>query len=140
MKLLILKYLCVKLCNTVYRVACNDSHICHLDLSVIEDCHLSHLVLIARISLINLHHKSSVYLVNNLVYTWKQSLEYLDWPLLKCLSHDCMVSVGYTSCSDIPCIIPWQMLLVNKDSHKLCNCNCRVCIVHLENSFIWEIF
>jgi glycogen phosphorylase len=78
----------------------------HLDLSVIEDSHLSYLVLIAWISLINLHHKSSVYLVNNLVYTRKQSLEYLNWPLLKRLSHDCMVSVGYTSCSDIPCIIP----------------------------------
>ena len=40
------------------------------DLSVIEDSHLSYLVLIARISLINLHHKSSVYLVNNcLLYT-----------------------------------------------------------------------
>ena len=139
MKLLILKYLCVKLCNTVYRIACYDSHICHLDLSVIEDSHLSYLVLITRIFLVNLNYKSSVYLVNNLVYTRKQSLEYLNWPLLKCLSHDCMVGVGYTSCSDIPCIIPWQMLLIHKDSHKLCNCNRRVGIVHLENNLIRKI-
>ena len=27
-----------------------------------------------------------------------------------------------------------------KDSHKLCDCNCRVSIVHLENDLIRKIF
>ena len=30
------------------------------------------------------------------------------------------------------------MLLVHKDSHKLCDCNCRVSIVHLDNNLLMQ--
>ena len=106
LKLLIFKYLCMKSCNTIYRVASNDCHVCHLYLTIIQDCHVSDFVAIARVSLLNLHYKSSVDFIYNLVHTRKQSLENVYRPLFKCLCHDCMVCVCNTAGSNVPCLIP----------------------------------
>ena len=60
-------------CHTVYGIACRDRQMRHLDLSVIEDRHLAHLLVIARIQLLNPHHKSSVDLLDDLVDTGQKS-------------------------------------------------------------------
>ena len=73
LKLLLLKNLCVELCNTVYRKSCCDCKMSHLDLSVIYNCHLAYLLLIARIHCLNLLNKTSVNLLNNLVNSRKKS-------------------------------------------------------------------
>ena len=73
LKLLLLKNLCVKLCNTVYREARSDCKVSHLNLSVVHDCHLADFLLIARIHGLNLLDKASVNLLDNLVYSRKKS-------------------------------------------------------------------
>ena len=73
LELLLFKYLCVKLCNTVDREACCDCKMCHLNLSIIYDCHFAYLLLIARIHCLNLLYKTSVDFFNNLIYSRKKS-------------------------------------------------------------------
>ena len=105
-KFLLLKNLCMQSCHTVDRISGNNCKICHLHLSVVENCHLAHLLLIIRIFCTDLFYKTAVDLIHDLIYTRKQSLEDVDRPLFKCLCHDGMVGISYTVCCDLPCLIP----------------------------------
>ena len=73
LKLLILQDLCMKLGNTIYRKACCDCKMCHLNLSVINDRHLLNLAVVSRISSLDLKNKTTVDLFCNLIDTRKQS-------------------------------------------------------------------
>ena len=86
LQLLILEDLGMKACNTVYRVACNDRKVSHLNLSVIDDCHLFDFLIVSRISVLYFNDETTVDLFDDLVYTRKQSGEQLDRPFLKSLS------------------------------------------------------
>ena len=132
---LFLKDFCMKFCNTVYRVTCNDCKMSHFYLSIIEDCHLLDLVIISRIFSLNVKNETAIDLFDDLVYTWKQSGEQLNRPFLKSLCHDCMVCVSNTFSCYRPCIIPSKSFFVHKDTHKFCYCYCRMSIVHLESNF-----
>ena len=103
---LFLKDLCVKLRNTVYREAADDRKVSHADLSVINDGHSADLLVVARISLLDLGYKAAVDLLDNLVNTRKQTGEQLDRPFFKSLSHDGVVCVRTGLCCDLPCLIP----------------------------------
>ena len=72
-KFLFLKNLGMKCCNTVNGKSCNYCKICHLNLTVIYNCHFGNFILIARILYFNLCNKSSVDFLHNLVNTRKQS-------------------------------------------------------------------
>ena len=72
LQLLMLQDLCVQSCHTVNRVACCNCKMCHLYLSVIDDCHLADLFLITGIHLLDLQDKSAVDLLNDLIYSWKE--------------------------------------------------------------------
>jgi len=138
-KLTLLQDFCMKFSNTVYGVRSGDSKVSHLNLTIIEDSHAANLILVARIHIFNLKNESTVDLIYDLIYSRKKLLEEVDWPLLKCLSHDCMVCICACSASDIPSIIPLKILLINKDSHKLCYCYSWMCIVQLECNLVWKI-
>ena len=73
LQLLILEDLGMKACNTVYRVACNDRKVSHLNLSVIDDRHLLDLLEVSRIFLLDLKNETTVDLLDDLVDTRKQS-------------------------------------------------------------------
>ena len=133
---LILQDLCMQLCNTVDRITCNDCKVCHLHLAVHQDCHLLNLFFITRILCSYLLDETAVDLLDDLVNTWKQFGEQVDRPFLKCFCHNCMVRVCTAFCCDIPCFVPSEIFLVKKDTHKLCYCYCRVCIIHLECYFL----
>ena len=71
----------VKPCHAVDGIAAHDSQICHAHLSVVDDGHLSHLVLVARILRADSLQEAAVDLLHNLVYTGQQSGEQLNRPL-----------------------------------------------------------
>jgi len=116
-QLLILQDFCVQTGNTVYRVACCDCQMCHLHLSIIDDCHLFNLLIVARIFCLDFCDKAAVDFLDDLVYTRKQSGEQLDRPFLKCLGHDGMVGVGNGFGCDLPCFVPAKSLFVHEDTH-----------------------
>ena len=105
-KFLFLKDLCVKLRNTVYREAADNRKVSHADLSVVDDRHSADLLVVARISLLDLSYKAAVDLLNDLVNTRKQTGEQLNRPFFKSLSHDGVVCVRTGLCCDLPCLIP----------------------------------
>ena len=130
--------LSMKSCNTVYRIACNDCKVSHLNLSIIENSHVFDLVVISRIFRLNIKNKTTVDLFDDLVYTRKQSGEQLYWPFFKCLCHNCMVGVSNTFGCNCPCIIPAKSFFVHKDTHKFCYSYCRMSIIHLESNFFMK--
>ena len=135
----LLKNFCMKSCNTVYRVSAGDCKVSHLNLSVINDSHLLNLLIISREFSLDIKNKATVDFFYDLVDTRKQFGEQVDRPFLKCFCHNCMVCISTCVSCDIPCIRPFQTFFVYKDTHKLCNCQCWMCIVHLESNFLWKI-
>ena len=105
-KLLFLKDLCVELRNAVYGEAADDREVSHADLSVVNDRHSADLLVVARISLLDLGNEAAVDLLNDLVNTRKKAGEELDWPFFKSLSHDGVVCVGTGLCRNLPGLIP----------------------------------
>ena len=93
-------------CYTVHRETTRDRHVCHLDLTIIDDSHLRNLFLVSRVFLLDFKEEAAVDLLYNLVDTRKQSGEQLDRPFFKGLSHDGMVGVSAGLCCDIPCLFP----------------------------------
>ena len=107
----------MKLRNTVYGITCNDCKMCHLHLAIINDCHLTDLLRIIRILLLDLFHKSAVDLFNNLINSGKKSGEQLDWPFFQSLCHDGMVGVCTGLRGDCPCFIPGKIIFIHENSH-----------------------
>ena len=70
---LVLQDLCMQLCNTVDRIACNDRKMCHLNLTVHQDRHLLYFLFITRILCSYLLDKAAVDLLDDLINTWKES-------------------------------------------------------------------
>ena len=138
LQLLLLQDLSVQSCNAVYRVACCNCQMCHLDLSVVDNRHLANLLLIARVLRLNLQDKTTVDLFNDLVYTRQQSGEQLDRPFFQCLCHDSVVRVSTGLRRYLPCLIPLQTFFVQKDTHQLCDCYGRVRIIQLECCLLVE--
>ncbi len=71
-ELLILQNLCVQGSHAVYGIACRDSQMGHLHLSVIDDRHLADLLLVTRVFRFDLLHKSAVDLLHDLIDTGKE--------------------------------------------------------------------
>ena len=71
LQLSLFQNLCMKCCNTIYRVRTCDSKMCHLNLTIIKDSHVLNLILVARIHRLDLQYKSSVDLFYDLVDTRK---------------------------------------------------------------------
>ena len=138
-KFLLLKNLCMQSCPPVDRISGNNCKICHLHLSVVENCHLAHFLLIIRIFCTDLFYKTAVDLIHDLIYTRKQSLEDVDRPLFKCLCHDGMVGVCTGMRCDIPCFFPGHSFFVQQDTHQFGNRHGRMGIIHLERYLLWQI-
>ena len=138
-KLLFFQDLGMQTGNTVYGVTAYDSQMSHLYLAVIDNGHLGDLVLITRISALDLQKESSVDLFHDLIDTGKQTGEQLDGPFFQCLSHDCMVCICTGTGGKIPCILPLQPFLIYEDTHQLSYSYCRMSIVHLESNFVRQV-
>ena len=138
LQLLLLQDLGVQSCNAVYRVACCNRQMCHLNLSVVDNRHLANLLLIARILRLNLQDKTAVDLFDDLVYTRQQSGEQLDRPFFQCLCHDGVVRISTGLRRYLPCLIPAKSFLIQKDTHQLCDCYSRMGVVQLECCLLIE--
>ena len=135
----LLKNLCMKSCNTVYMVAADDREICHADLAVVDRSHHAELVVVARILCLYLGDEAAVDLLCDLVYTRKQAGEEVDRPFLKRFCHDRMVRVRAALCRDIPCLVPFKVMLVHKKTHELRNSDRRMSVIHLEGCLIRQV-
>ena len=128
-QLLLFQDLCVQLSHTVYRIAAGNSQMSHLHLSVIDNGHLADLFLISGIFCLDLLNKSPVDLFNDLVNTRKQFREQLNRPFFQSFCHNGMVCICAGMGSDVPCLIPGQVLLINQDTHQFGHCHGRMGIV-----------
>ena len=83
----------MKLCNTVDRIAAYDSQTGHMNLSVVDHCHLADFLFITRVLLSYLDQEAAVDLLYDLIDTRKKSGEQVNRPFLECLCHDGVVGV-----------------------------------------------
>ena len=63
----------MKLCYTVYRIGTYNCQMCHANLTVIDDCHLCDLLMVARVGSFDFLYKAAVDLLNDSVNTRKQT-------------------------------------------------------------------
>src|SRR5699024_7261810 len=138
-ELLFLQNLCVQSRNTVDRVACHDCQMCHLHLSIIDNCHLFDLLIVSRITILNFYDKSAVDLLNDLIDSRKQSGEQLNRPFFQSFCHDRMVRVSHGLSSNVPCLIPSKSFLIHQNTHQLSHSHSRMCIIHLECHFLIQL-
>ena len=134
----VLQYLGMKPCNTVYGIARADSHVCHLDLSVMDDGHAVHLALVIEFPE-DIKAETPVDLLDYVVDTGKEPCEEVYRPLFKCLAHYRMVRIGGAPCHDIPCVVPAESLLVHEYPHELGNRKRGMRIVHLEHDLVGKL-
>ena len=134
-QLLVFQNFCMKFCNTIYRESCDDCHVSHTHLTIPENCHLTYFFFISRIFCSYFIYKTTIDLLHNLVNTWKQFREEVDWPFFQCFCHNCMVCVSTCLSCNIPCLFPCQTFLVDEQMHQFRYCNCWMCIIHLNNNF-----
>ena len=66
-------------------------------------------------------------------------LKVSERPFLKCLSKDGMVGVSAGLAYHINCIVHSEILFLSKDSDKLRNNHCRVCIVNLNYCILIKV-
>ena len=117
--------------NTVYRETCVDRKPCHVNLSVMDDCHVVLVVVVLRELMAELDNEAAVDFFDDLVNTRKKSLEYIDRPLFKSFSKNCVVCVCECLCNNIPCIVPAHIVFVKENAHEFRNSNNRMCVVEL---------
>ena len=129
----------MEFCHAVYGEAGDDRHVRHAHLSVHEDCHLLHFILIARIHLADFDEEPAVDLLYDLVDTREKLGEQVDRPFLKSFCHDRMVRIRAGLCRHIPCFLPVQSFLVDEQTHQLRNRNGRMGIIHLDDNFLVEL-
>ena len=139
LQLLILQNLGMKLCNAVYGEAGNDGEMRHFYLAVIDDSHFFDLLIVARIFGLHFDNEAAVDLLDDLIYTGKQSGEQLDRPFFQGFGHNGMVGVSHTFGGNFPRLIPAEAFLVHEDTHQLCHRDGGMGIVHLENCLLIEL-
>ena len=80
---------------TVNRMTADNGKVCHLNLAVIDNCHLGNLLFrLLRILSPNGFTESAVNLLHNLINSGKKLGEQLNGPLFQSLSHNGMVGVS----------------------------------------------
>ena len=129
----------MKLCNTVDRISAYDSQTSHMNLSVVDHCHLADFFLITRVLLSYLDQEAAVDLFYDLIDTRKKSGEQVNRPFLKCLCHNRMVRVCTGLCRNLPCLIPAKAFHIHKNSHQLRNSYGRVGIIQLEGNLLIQL-
>ena len=65
----------MKPCHTIYRKSGSDSKMCHLDLTIINNCHTFYFILIIRVLCLNLILETTVNFLGNLINSRKQTGE-----------------------------------------------------------------
>ena len=111
----------------------------HLHLTVIDNRHLAHFFMIARILLLDARHESAVNFLHNLIYTGKQPGEKLNGPLLKSLRHNRMVRVCASLRRHIPSLVPCKIMFIHQDTHQLRDSHSRMGIIELECDLLIEL-
>ena len=117
--------------NTVYRETSVDCEPCHVNLSVMDDCHVVLVVVVLRELLAEFDNEAAVDFFDDLVNTRKKSLEYIDRPLFKSFSKNCVVCVCECLCNNIPSIIPAYIVFIKENSHEFRNSNYWMSVVEL---------
>ena len=129
----------MKLCNTVDRISAYDSQTSHMNLSVVDHCHLADFFLITRVLLSYLDQEAAVDLFYDLIDTRKKSGEQVNRPFFKCLCHNRMVRVCTGLCRNLPCLIPAKAFHIHQNSHQLRNSYGRVGIIQLEGNLLIQL-
>ena len=117
---------------TVYRVAAYDRQICHSDLTISDDRHISDLIRIIAVFFCQFDHETTVDLFHDLIDTGQQTAEQFHGPFFQGFCQDGMVCIRtYLSC-DIPRLFPGNVVFIHQNTHQFCNCHAGVCIIQLE--------
>ena len=138
-QLTVLEDFSMQSCNTIYGEAAHDRHIGHADLTLVKDGHVLDLAVLVGILLLDLLHESAIDLIHDLVYTGKQTHEQVYRPFLQGFRHDGVVGVCAASGYDGPCVIPFQVIIIYKDTHQLRYSYRRMGIVELEYSALGQL-
>ena len=99
--------------DTVYGITCCDRKMRHLYLSVINNRHLTHFFVIARICLFDPHYKTAVDFFYNLINSRKQPGEQLNRPFFQSFRHNRMVRIRTCLRRHFPCLVPCQIMLIH---------------------------
>ena len=83
--------------------------------------------------------KPAVDLLDDLINPGQQLGEEVDGPFLQSFGHDGMVGVGHGSGGQIPCLVPFESVVVHEQSHQLGNTEGRMGIVHLEDQLVGQV-
>ena len=117
---------------------------CHLHLSIVDDRHLTDLLLYIHtgyiaVLLLDIDDESAVDLLYDLVDSGKQSGEQFDGPFLQCFRHDGVVGVSTGLGGDLPRFLPGQIIIIHQHTHQLCDSYGRMGIVQLEGNLLIEL-
>ena len=117
---------------------------CHLHLSIVDDRHLTDLLLYIHtgyiaVLLLDIKDESAVDLLYDLVDSRKQSGEQFDGPFLQCFRHNGVIGVSAGLGGDLPRFLPGQIIIIHQHTHQLCNRYRRMGIVQLERNLLIEL-
>ena len=87
---------------------------------------------------IDLLQKKMIDLVNNLQMAGEKLFKHFYGPFFQSFGHQSVVCVGKSTCTDIPCFVPFKTFFVDKQPHQFGNGNRRVGIVQLNGAKIGE--
>ena len=82
--------------------------------------------------------KSIIDLIDQFHVSWKQIVEQFNRPTLESFRQNRMICISKGLTAYLPSFIPFQLLLVNQESHQFRDCNRRMRIVKLNCHIIWE--
>ena len=129
----------MQLCHTVYRETAGNSQIGHPDLSVVQNGHLAYALLIVRVFRTDLLYEPAVDLIHDLIHPRQQPFKQLDRPFFQCFRHDRMGCVSACMGDNFPCLIPFQFLLIQQQTHQFRHSQGRMRVVHVEDCLFMQL-
>ena len=107
----------MKLGHSVYPVADGNTKICHADLVISDDRHISNLGLIIRIISSQALTVLLVHDTDDLIDSWQKELKHILVPALQSLGHDRMVRIVKDLAYDVLCFFPSKAFFVHENPH-----------------------
>src|SRR5262249_33130927 len=76
---------------------------------------------------------------DDLHVTWQDVLHQRHRPTLQSFGGERVGGVGKRVARDVPGVVPVETVIINENAHHLGDGQGRVCIVHLDGDFAWEL-
>ena len=95
---------------------------------------------IARKADANLIEQPAVDLVNDLQLPGKKGCEPLYRPLLECFRQQSVVGVSQRLFRQLPRQVPFQMRIIEQDTHQFSDRHRRVCVIELDRCLLGQLF